>query len=266
MSRQLSLAAGTVLDADPPGTVTAAAAAGFDASGVWFDPGTWTPAVAVETRHRLDATGLVALDIEVVRLRRDGDLGTAFALIDAGADVGASFVLCVSLDPDLHRTADHLARVAEHAAAAGLRPVLEPMRFTTVRSLADAVAVVVACGHPSAGVLVDALHLARCGETPDDVATVDRHLLPYAQLCDAKAEGPGDDGLVTEALDGRLLPGEGGLPLVALLDALPPGAPISMEMRSKALRDAYPDPVDRARAVARASRRLPGLTGLAGPC
>ena len=42
MDRLVSLAAGTVLDLDPAGTVDAAAAAGFGGAGLWFDPATWT--------------------------------------------------------------------------------------------------------------------------------------------------------------------------------------------------------------------------------
>ena len=43
-NRLLSLAAGCVLDLDPVATVEAAAAAGFDAAGLWFDAATWTSA------------------------------------------------------------------------------------------------------------------------------------------------------------------------------------------------------------------------------
>jgi hypothetical protein len=55
-------------------------------------------------------------------------------------------------------------------------------------------------------------------------------------------------GLIREALHGRLLPGEGELPLDRLLAAVPE-VPISFEVRSAWLRDTFPDPVERARAV-----------------
>ena len=49
--------------------------------------------------------------------------------------------------------------------------------------------------------------------------------------------------------------GEGGLPLTDLYRALPEGIPLSIELRSKRLRDAFSDAGDRAKAVATATRR-----------
>lgn len=254
--RVLSLAAGTVPECSPAETVAAAAAAGFDASGVWVDLSTWTSSVAAEVRRRLDDTGLRALDAEVIRLAADRPLDDAKRVVDIAADVGAEFVLAISLDPDVARTAAQFAELCAHAGTVGVRPVLEFMRFTTVRTLADAVGVVERAGHPAGGVLVDALHLDRGGDTPSEVADVDPSLLPYAQLCDASADRPPQDGLVVEALDGRLLPGDGALPLADLIAALPPSAPFSMELRSAALRTGYPDATERAEVVLAASRTM----------
>jgi sugar phosphate isomerase/epimerase len=83
--------------------------------------------------------------------------------------------------------------------------------------------------------------------------------LPYAQFCDAPAQGPlptDADGILREALDERLQTGEGQLPLRALLSALPSGVPLSIELRSKALRDRWADPGERALATAQATRRF----------
>src|SRR5215218_6314289 len=92
--RLLSLAAGTVLDAGAPGTVDAAAKAGFAAVGIWFDPSTWTADTSAVVRQRLDATGLVALDIEPVILGRGADPGDA--IVDTAAEIGARHVLVAS--------------------------------------------------------------------------------------------------------------------------------------------------------------------------
>jgi sugar phosphate isomerase/epimerase len=86
-----------------------------------------------------------------------------------------------------------------------------------------------------------------------------RHWLSYAQVCDAPAHGPAPDdadGILEEAIHGRLQTGEGGLDLTGMLDALPPALPLSVELRSRALYDAYPDGGDRAMATARATRRF----------
>ena len=91
-----------------------------------------------------------------------------------------------------------------------------------------------------------------------DLARVPRELLPYAQFCDAPAKrpDPADFGAVIEdAIDLREQCGHGALPLAEMYKALPPGIPLSIELRSKALREGFPDPGERARAVAEATRR-----------
>lgn len=254
--RLLSLAAGTLPDCAPAAMVEASAAAGWPACGIWFDPATWSPATGREVRRRLDDTGLVALDIEPVILGPDGD--PAERLVAAGAEVGARFVLCASRHPDRAATVDRFGRVCDLAAAAGMTVVLEFLPVFAVRTLADAVAVIRAAGRPNSGVLVDTLHLARSGGHPTDLADLPAPLLPYLQVADAPAAGPADvAGLLDEALHGRLLPGEGALPIGGTLAAVP-GVPLSLEIRSRALRDGWPDPVERARRVLLAATALLG--------
>jgi sugar phosphate isomerase/epimerase len=66
----------------------------------------------------------------------------------------------------------------------------------------------------------------------------------------------GPQAYLEDAVDGRSAPGEGGLPLAALLNALPAGIPLSLEVRSRRYREQYPDPVARARAVLEQTRRF----------
>ena len=163
MTHLISLAAGTVLDLGPADTVSAAATAGFPAVGIWVDPAAWTPAVTAEVVRRLDDTGLVALDAEPIFLRADQPVDDAKRIVDIAAAVGARHVLVVSRDPDLDRTAAHYAELCAHGADAGVRPVLEFMRFMTVRTLPEAVEIVRRAGHPDGAILIDALHLDRGG-------------------------------------------------------------------------------------------------------
>src|SRR5207342_3182458 len=130
---------------------------------------------------------------------------------------------------------DRLGQLCERAAPAGVVVVLEFLPIFSVGTLAGAVDIVEEVGHPSGAVLVDTLHLARSGATPADLRSVPLHLLPYLQLADATAESPTTrDGLREEALHGRLLPGEGVLPLSETL-AIVPTVPVSVELRSRAL-------------------------------
>jgi sugar phosphate isomerase/epimerase len=243
--RLLSLAAGVCPETGPADFVAACADAGWAACGIWFDAASWSDGVATEVRRRLDDTGLIALDMEPVFVTPEGDHGER--MIDAAASVGASNLLVVSRGVDDRRFADRFGELCDLAAQHGIGCSLEFMRFMSIRDLPQTLAVLEAVDRPNAAVLVDNLHLARTGGTVADVAAIDPTRLPYVQLCDAPALAP--DDLYTEAIDGRLLLGQGELPIRELVAVLPPHTAVSMEIRSAELRSACPDPIDRARRV-----------------
>ena len=139
-----------------------------------------------------------------------------------------------------------------------MRVALEFGIFTEVKNLTMAMAVLDAVAHPLRALLIDPIHVDRSGSAISDIAAVPAALLPYAQFCDAPAERPDPydfDAVIIDAIDLRRQCGEGGLPLGALYDALPPGIPLSIELRSKILRDSFPDIGERAKAVATATRQ-----------
>jgi sugar phosphate isomerase/epimerase len=254
-ARLLSLAAGTVLDVDPARAVDVAAAAGFGAVGIWFDPETWTRSTTAAVARCLRAGSLVALDIEPVILGRGHDPGDA--LVDTAAELGVRHVLVASGPAERSAVVDRFGELCRRAAPAGVVMVLEFLPIFTVGTLAAAVGVVEEVAEPNGAVLVDTLHLARSGGSPDDLRSVPARLLPYLQIADALPEplGQDRDALRDEALHGRLLPGDGALPLESILVAVP-DVPLSVELRSAALILAHPDPTDRARAVLAATTRL----------
>lgn len=255
MTRTLSIAAATLKDTSPPATVEVAATAGFNGAGIWFEPATWTDAVSREVRRRLDDTGLIALDMEPVILTESGDPGDR--LVAAAAAVGARHVLVASRISDHGAVADRFAQLCQQASLAGVTVVLEFLPVFGVRTLGQAVAIVEEAAQPNSGVLVDSLHLARSGASVAEVAALPVGLFPYLQVADAPAEAPDPSmaGLLDEAINGRSLPGTGGLPLAELVDTVP-GVPLSAELRSAQLLIDFPDPVERARAVLAACRPL----------
>ena len=258
-NRLLSLAAGCVLDLDPVATVEAAAAAGFDAAGLWFDAATWTSATTSGVQRALAATGIGALDIEPLIYGR-GDLPVE-ALLDAAAATGARFVLTCSgpaaVDDFLPQFESLCALAADRAPQATI--TLEFLPIFTVGSLASAIDVVSRVGAPNSGILVDTLHLSRSGSTPAELAAAvaaQPGLVPYLQLADAPAAIPADrTALRDEALNGRLLCGDGVLPIDDVVSAVP-GAPLSVELRSAALVQRYTDPFERARVIYASFERM----------
>ena len=105
--------------------------------------------------------------------------------------------------------------------------------------------------------LVDTLHLARSGGTPADLAArpAAPAPLPAARRCTAPSRRRRLDALRDEALHGRLLPGEGGLPLRQTLTVVP-DVPVSVELRSRTLMTLHPDPRERSQIVLAATRRV----------
>jgi sugar phosphate isomerase/epimerase len=255
---RISFASGIVPDLGPVETILAAAAGGFDATGLWVEPESWTSSTIAAARAALADTGLELLDVEVIWIKPDSDMTNHKACIDIGAELGARNVLCVSSDPDMSATAARLAELCLHAEASHMRVALEFGIFTEVKNLKMAMAVLDAVGHPLRALLIDPIHVDRSRSSIADIAAVPASLLPYAQFCDAPAQRPDPDDLaaiITDAIDLRMQCGEGDLALDDLYNALPQGIPLSIELRSKMLRDRYPDPNDRAKTVAAATRR-----------
>lgn len=239
MTGEIGLEHLTLLGVSPPDLVTVAASAGFSAVGLRISPATdgerrwpvWpgSPMLA-ETIRRCADTGVTVLDVEAVRLVavRTSSYGPA---LEAAAALGARYVNAICDDPDLSRLSDSFCALTSAAAAYGIRAVVEFMAYRSVRTLSAAVAI--AARSDGGGVLVDALHVQRCGVPLAALRAVDPGLVSYVQLCDAPlaapGAGPASADAMAEARAGRLLPGEGELPLLELLDALPDGIAVAVE-------------------------------------
>jgi sugar phosphate isomerase/epimerase len=245
--REISLAHLTVLDTTPPELITVAAAAGFRTVGIRL---TATPSVGVppydilhdgpllrETERRLADTGVSVLDTEFLRFEPEHPFNIPEGFLEVSARLGARNVLVMSAEPDETRTVERFSELCDRAAACGLQVCLEFAIYTGVQTLAHAAHVVARSKRLNASVLIDALHFSRSGGLPSHVATVDPSLFRYAQICDASPDTPGPDdtaALVREARTGRLLPGEGALPLRELVAALPEGLPLAIEAPCRA--------------------------------
>ncbi|MGV3770720.1 MAG: sugar phosphate isomerase/epimerase family protein [Sphingobium phenoxybenzoativorans] len=252
---RIGLEAQVVRELEPDDVVRAAGAAGFDMAGVYIDLDRWTPAMTREVCNAFAQTGVAPLEAEVIRM------GEAVGererrLIDIASDIGLPYLIVVSMARDGDRAADLLAELAGMARPSGVRPVLEFGAFTAIRDVDAALAAVSRAGG-GVDILPDPIHLARSGGAPADLKRIPAAILPFAQICDA---GPPPANLTPELLleearHYRLDIGEGQLPLGDFYRALPPGIPLSNEVRSIAWERRYPDPFERARILAANMRR-----------
>lgn len=229
------------LDAGPAETIDAAAAAGFTSVGIRISGrrlGDPYPAVIgqagaiADLRRRATDAGIRISNVSSFHFHPDlGDDDLA-RVMDTVMALGCDMVVANSYHADESAFVDKLARYAERGRPAGVRVAIEFMRYSAIKTIAQAKRLIGRIGDPRVGILVDALHLARSGGTPEDVRGLDPATILFAQLCDARAlrEAPSEDALREEARNGRMYPGDGDLPLRDLLAALPPGTEIEYEV------------------------------------
>lgn len=244
VGRLVSLAHLTLLDLAAPDLIDVAAEAGFDAVGLRISPAgaddhPWPllaqASLRARVHDRLNATGLSVLDVEVLRLDGAAKPRALEAVIDVAAELGARYALVNAYDREPARLREHFHELCELSVPRGVRPVLEFLPYSDVRTLAAALEVV---RGSRGGVLVDPLHLQRSGGSVCELAAVEPSLRPYLQLCDAPRAAPSldPDVLRAESRHDRLAPGRGELDLHGLLDAYSPEVPLSIEVPSDAAR------------------------------
>jgi sugar phosphate isomerase/epimerase len=260
----LTLAPLGFLELDPPALVSVAHAAGFSfvalrvapavPGGIHYPLSTGS-AEQRETAARLDGSGVGVLQVELVSLHRSVDVRACRPLLETGASLGATRVVACGDDSDPSAVATRLGELAGLAAEYAIAVDVEFMPFRELAALEQALAVVAAAGEKNVAVMVDALHLARSGGTPADVAAADPAHLAVLQICDAPLAAPAPGLLAAEARGARLLPGDGALPLAGLVDAMPKGTLFAAEVPLAG--DCRP-PLERARAMYEATAAVIG--------
>ncbi len=241
MSRVYSLAYLTSHRCSPPEAIRIAATNGYAHVGLRLWPNApgapqqhllGLPDVLRETLAAQKDAGVSVFDLEIIRIGDNFDPHVWDALFEAGAALKAKAILVAGDDRDEARLTDSYARLCEVMNPFGMTADLEFMPWTAVSDARSALRIVNNAGRPSnAGILVDALHFGRSSTTLDDIRSIPRELLHYAQMCDAQAGTHfTTEQMIHTARCERLLPGEGNIDLKGLLDALPADLPVSVEI------------------------------------
>ena len=257
MKRPIGLAALTVLECPHDAQVRMAAQAGYTHVGLRLVPVAGQPYThpldIPLLEHCLADTGVRVLDIEVFRLTPETKVADWENVFAISQRLGASDILVHGADPEEKRLVETFGRLCDLAGRYKLRANLEPMPWVDVSNIAKALRVLRGARRANSGLLVDAIHFFRAGDSLAELKKVPREYLHYLQLCDARPETPTDmQEIIRQARGDRLFPGEGGLDLRGLLGALPPEIPLSLEVPvAKAM-----PPLERARRALAATEAI----------
>jgi sugar phosphate isomerase/epimerase len=257
-ARAIGLAALTVLELPHEEQISVAAQAGYSHVGLRLVPVAGQPFAhpfdVAQVEKRLADTGIGVLDIEVFRLTPETKVGDFEPALAAAARLRATDLLVHGADPVESRLTDTFAQLCDLAARYGLAANLEPMPWVDISDIASAMRIL-STGPDNGGLLVDAIHFFRAGDSLEALAKVPRKFLRYAQLCDARPGRPADmHEIIRQARSDRLFPGEGALDLAGLLAALPAGIALSLEVPVSQ----HLPPLERARRSLDATKAILG--------
>ena len=145
------------------------------------------------------------------------------------ASLGANKAGTLIYDTETNRMLENLAWLCDEAHDVGLDVTVEFTVASLLPSLHAAQSLVEKIGPDRLGVCVDLLHLAQVGETPNDMLAVPEGMIRGAQLCDAPANLDMEKYMHV-AINERMAPGDGELPVRAFLAAVPESVTVGLEV------------------------------------
>jgi len=240
------MAAGCVPDALPWDIPLIAHQAGFKSSGMWVDANTtWDKNALNKTKDSLKKTEIQLIDVEVTWLEGDDNLNDSQKLIiDVGLELAAKNILVVSRHNDYDKALNQFYKMCEYADK-NIKVCIEFGEFTTVKSLRKAIDFVNKINHPVAGILIDLMHINRSKENIPDL---NNPIFSYIQGCDFYQSSKKliGDNYIMAAIDDRCCLGHGEAIKEEIEKMCKSDLDVSLEIRSKDLRDKFPDPYERA--------------------
>lgn len=245
MSRDYSLSFLTIADVSPVEAVSIAAESGYAYVGLRLLPAapneTDYPILTdlkllKETSAAIKDTGVKVADVEIIRLTADFDTQNYLGFLEVAQQLGAKHILVAGNDPENQRLIHNYAELCEISKKYGLSCDLEFMPWTNVKNLQQATDIVEQAKQENAAVLIDALHFDRSNSTLEQIKALSTSRLNYVQLCDGLAEYDSSDaGLIKIARANRLVPGQGEIDLISLIQALPKNITLAAEVPNLAL-------------------------------
>ena len=241
-----AMAAGCVPDALPWDIPLIAYQAGFQSSGMWLDTNTtWNKNALKKTKESLNNTKIQLIDIEVTWLENDENLSDNHKLIiDVGLELSAKNILVVNRHDNYDKSLSQFYKMCEYADK-DIKVCLEFGEFTKIKSLDKAINFINTVNHPTAAILIDLMHINRSNEKIPDL---NDPIFSYIQGCDfyQSSKKLSGDNYIKAAIDDRCCLGQGEAIKSEIIKMCKSNADVSLEIRSKELRDKFPDPFKRA--------------------
>lgn len=206
-------------------------------------------------KARMDDLG-VALDLAYPFTLAGRTVVKEFAAaFECAAELGAGLLNVLAYDRDPARRADTFTAFCDAARGFGLRVAVEFYPASQVRSLGEALELVLPLARPGeVGVNADLLHLMRSGGTISELAAAPAGSILYGQFSDGPQTRPASE-IEIEASSDRLLPGKGSFDLAGFARSLPAGCLASVEVPRNAAVLAGVPVAERARMAVDAVRR-----------
>lgn len=260
----LSLANLTVGRTPQAELVRAAGAAGFGKVGLLLASATGQPlehevlgsqAAVRELQSALRDTGVRVFDVEALVLSPRMDLDRCRAVLELGAELGATQVTALGAEPatgedplGADQRVELFGRLCDEALQFGLTVGVEFMLYRDIRTWVDALQMIEAAGRANAGLVLDVLHFFRGGSSPEELSRIPATRIACVQLSDCHGVVRGVDALPAEARTDRLHLGQGAIPLEAILDRLP--AEVQLVIETPVASERSMSSVERARSAA----------------
>lgn len=241
MSHRYSLSYLTVPGVTPPEQTYIAARTGYDyvsyrlfhlgvAGEPDIDP--TSPQIIRDTKKALADTGLKCFDIELMRILRGLDPQQFIPAFEAGAELGASHVICsawTDVRNDRGYIVETFAEICDLAAPFGLTVNLEFPAFSRLTTLEEVIDILERTGRRNQGVLVDTLYMHFNKAPLFALERIPADWINFFHICDAGDLAFTKDDMIQIARDARLYPGEGAIDFSSI-NYLFPDLPLSIEL------------------------------------
>ena len=252
----------TAVEASPPELASLAATNGCQSISFMVHPVQGVPDFGMssdtpmrrETKQFCTELGIGVDMVEGFLLTPDVDVAAFGPSLESAAWLGARSANVVLRDSDESRLKASFTAFRDLAAAYGIVTLAEWSRRTCFPSPAAIGRFLAEVGH-DALLQVDFLHTHRGGFGPADITALDPCVVARGQISDGPADMPVDQQFA-EAIGGRLVPGDGALPLRDFIRVLPAGTVIGIEVPNTALKDQGVNAEERVRRAVAATNKL----------